>query len=271
MVTIKTNSKKDVLIHIGIILSLLVILFLGFFVVYLPASTHHGESITVPDLTGKSVVELEEFLAAKDLRYELSSDSTYVVNAAPSTVISQYPKAGSKVKEGRKVYVTITMRTPPSIEMPDLTNLSLRSAQQMLQSFGLQLGEVKKVPDLAKDAVLGQEYQGHAIHKKDRVPKGAKIDLKVGDGLGNTEFDVPDLIGKPLEEAKVAILGSDLQVGSIIYDNDSDQTPGTVIKQNPPSLEGNKIRVGELIDLWVAGSKTDQPAAQEPVPQSEEE
>lgn len=262
MVTIKTNSKKDVLIHIGILLSVIAILFLGFFFVYLPVSTHHGETITVPNLSGMRVEELEEFLTSRDLRYEVG-DSDFVLNSKPNTVIAQYPKQGSKVKQGRKVYLTVTMRNAPMVEMPGLVNLSLRSAQTTLQSFGLQLGQVTYVPDLARNAVLGQFYQGKPIEKKAKVPKGAKIDLTVGDGLGNAEFEVPNVVGMPLGDAEVLLKGADLQIGNIEYDSHSTMEPGTVIKQNPPSLAGNKIRIGEVVDLWVAGSQTSAPAEEE--------
>ena len=257
MAIIKTNSKKDVLVHVGILLSVLAIFFLGFFFIYLPTTTHHNETITVPNLAGMSVEELEDFLVTKDLRYEVG-DSDFVLNSKPYTVISQYPKPGSKVKEGRKVYLTVTMRNPPMVEMPGLVNLSLRSAQTTLQSFGLQLGQVRTVPDLARNAVLKQFYDGQVIEKGAKIPKGAKVDLEVGDGLGATEFAVPNLVGMPLGDAEVILKGSDLQLGHIEYDSQSTEAPGIVIKQNPPSLESNKIRMGEAVDLWVAG---DNPAS----------
>jgi beta-lactam-binding protein with PASTA domain len=76
----------------------------------------------------------------------------------------------------------------------------------------------------------------------------------VGNGAGNDDFKMPDYVGMPLEEAKAAILGQNLELGSVIYDAASDKTPGTVIRQNPPAVEGNRIRQGELVDLWVAGA-----------------
>ncbi|MBC7920502.1 MAG: PASTA domain-containing protein [Ferruginibacter sp.] len=259
MITIKTNSRKDLLIHVGIVLSGVAILFLGFFFLYLPATTNHGETITVPNLAGMSVEELGDFLTSRDLRYEVD-DSNFVINVKPNTVLTQYPKAGAKVKEGRKIYLTVTMRNAPMVEMPKLVDLSLRSAQATLKSYGLQPGRVKYVPDLAKDAVLGQEYRNKAVKKGEKVPKGAKIDLVVGDGQGNTEFEVPDVVGMSLEDAEVYLKGVRLR-SSILYDPQSSEPPGTVIRQSPSSREGNKIRIGELIDLTVAGSQ--------PTPQNE--
>jgi beta-lactam-binding protein with PASTA domain len=263
MLTIKTSTKKDLLIHIGILLSLSAIIVLVFFFVYLPARTRHGESITVPDLTGMNVMQLEEFLNEKDLRFE--ADSDYVSNRPPLSVITQYPKAGSKVKEGRKIYVTIVAKNPPMVPMPNLVDFSLRSAQMVLQSAGLEAGELIYKPDLCQNCVLAQQVKGGDIKPGTRIPKGTKVDLVLGDGAGNQEFPVPNLIGKTLEEAKVILSGSDLVQGSIIYEQNSEKPVGTVFKQNPPAVEGNKIRMGEIVDLWVVGSPDNNNATPEGV------
>lgn len=252
MVQISTASKRDVYVHAGIIICLLIILFLGFFFVYLPWSTNHGETITVPNLKGMTTEELEDFLDDRNLRYEIS-DCTFVAGAAPLSVLSQYPQSGAKVKEGRKIYLTITALHAPQIKMPDLTGMSVRSAEQLLKSFGLLMGELSYRNDLRENTVIGQLIGGNEIKKDALVPKGSKINLVVGDGLGNVEMEIPDLVGKTLEEAKLILAGSNLNFTVIQYDPAAVEPPGTIIRQNPASGEGGKIRVGDIIDLWVAG------------------
>jgi beta-lactam-binding protein with PASTA domain len=260
MVTIKTNSRRDLLIHLGIIGCLSAIILLSFFFVYLPWRTNHGESITVPDLKGRSAGELAAFLEEHDLRYEVQ-DSDYVSNMPPLSVKDQYPKAGSKVKEGRKIYVTVIARNPPMVAMPNLIDMSYRSAQTTLQSFGLEASEPIYKSNLCMNCVLAQQLEGKDIPVGTRIPKGTKITVVVGNGAGNTEGPVPDYLGLPLEEAKVAIKGANYELGSVIYDPNSDKTPGTVIRQNPPAVEGNKIREGQLVDLWVSGTAPAAPAS----------
>ncbi|WP_247231738.1 PASTA domain-containing protein [Telluribacter sp. SYSU D00476] len=250
MVKISTQSRKDLFIHIGIIIALIAALFLSFFFIYLPLTTNHGESITVPDLRKMNVEELEDFLDERDLRYEVS-DCTFVANIAPLTIISQYPQPNSKVKEGRKIYITVVSRTAPLIKMPKLTDMTLRSAQMLIKSMGLNLGTLRYVPDLAHGAVLKQYYNGQEILPGQPVAKGSKIDLEVGDGLGSTSFPVPSVLNMPLDEAKFQIVGAGLKVGQIIEVTDDTKEPGTIVRQNPES--GNKIRIGDVIDLWVVG------------------
>ncbi len=252
MANVSTRSFSDLLINIGIVLALLAALFLAFFFIYLPFTTNHGQTITVPDVTRLSFDEMQNILEDRDLRYEVE-DCTFVAGAQPLTVIQQYPRANSKVKEGRKIYLTITMRVAPMVPMPKLESLTDRSAELNLVSVGLEVGERIYVPDVAKNAVLRQLYNGKEIAAGTPVPKGAKIDLEIGDGLGNTMFEIPNVVGLPLDEAEAAIRGSNLKVGTKISVEDPEKEVGTIVRQRPEARSGERIRVGETMDLWVVG------------------
>ncbi|MFD2569711.1 PASTA domain-containing protein [Spirosoma soli] len=252
MAKVSTRSFLDLLIHIGIIIALLAALFLVFFFVYLPFTTNHGQTITVPDVTKLSFDEMQNILDDRDLRYEVE-DCTFVAGAQPLTVIQQYPRANSKVKEGRKIYLTITKRVAPMVSMPQLVSMTDRSAELNLASLGLEVGERTYVPDVAKNAVLRQLYNGKEITAGTPIPKGAKIDLEIGDGLGNTMFEIPNVVGLPLDEAEAAIRGSNLKVGTKISVEDPEKEVGTVVRQRPEARSGERIRVGETMDLWVVG------------------
>ncbi|MES2732477.1 MAG: PASTA domain-containing protein [Bacteroidota bacterium] len=253
MIAPKARATRDILIHIGIVLCLSVSLFLGFFFVYLPASTHHGKSVTVPDLKGMSLSQLDEILSAHDLRFDIS-DSIYIPQAKPLTVLSQIPEPGAKVKEGRKVLVSITAFNPPEVEMPDLSNLSLRNADMLLQSAGLVRGSIRTEPAFSAN-VLRQEYHGQTITKKTKVPKGSVIALVLGDGIGPTMFETPNVVGKLREDAEILLRGSGLQVRTHL-DYASKAPAGTVFKQEPESA---MIRRGEKITIWVAAQKEPEP------------
>ncbi|QJW88832.1 PASTA domain-containing protein [Spirosoma taeanense] len=252
MAKISTRSFFDLLIQIGIIVAFVAALFLGFFFIYLPYTTNHGQTITVPDVSKLSLDEMRNILSDRDLRYEVS-DCTFVAGAQPLTVIQQYPRANSKVKEGRKIYVTITKRMAPMVSMPNLVSMIDRSAALMLRSLGLEEGERTYVPDVAKNSVLRQLYNGKEIAPGTPIPKGSRIDLEVGDGLGNTMFEIPNVVGLPLDEAKPAIRGVNLKVGTVISVDDPEKEVGTVVRQRPEARPGERIRVGETMDLWVVG------------------
>jgi beta-lactam-binding protein with PASTA domain len=139
------------------------------------------------------------------------------------------------------------------VAMPQLVSLTFRSAELNLRSLGLDVGDKDYVPDVAKNAVLRQLYNGKEIAAGTSVPKGAKIDLEIGDGLGNTMFDIPDVVGLQIDEAEAAIRGSNLKIGTRIPVDDPEKEVGTVVRQRPEARSGERIRVGETMDLWVVG------------------
>jgi eukaryotic-like serine/threonine-protein kinase len=252
---IKVNSVKDIFIHIGIIVGVLAILILSFFYIYLPSFTNHKETITVPNLEGITYEKIDEFLTKRNLRYEITSDSSFSGNYPPLAIIKQYPKPGAKVKVNRKIYISLNAKNPPMVKMPKLIDGSVKNAQLVLQSYGLLLGDISYVPDFSKMAVLQQTFDGKEIEPGTYIPKGSKIGLTVGDGYGNQEFITPGIIGKDLEEAEFLIKGSGLNVGIIMKEVTNETPPGTIFKQNPEP--GQKIRIGETIDIWVADVNDD--------------
>ncbi|MGK7394220.1 MAG: PASTA domain-containing protein [Candidatus Cyclobacteriaceae bacterium M3_2C_046] len=246
---IKANSFKDVLIHLGIISGLGVILIILFFYVYLPYTTNHGESITLPDLEGIPYEEINEFLTSRDLRYEVRADSGYSDQYPPLAVLDQHPDAGSQVKENRKIYLTLNAQQPPLVEMPKLVEGSMKNAETTLKNIGLEVGELKYEPNLFENVVLDQLYKGNSVEAGTQIPKGSAIDLVIGDGLGKQVFEMPDLVGREFDEAEVYIAGVRLEVGSILNEEAEDEFTGIIMKQIPEA--GSNVRSGELVDLWV--------------------
>ena len=248
----KADSFKDVLIHVGIIVSIFITLILIFFYAYLPSVTKHGEYITVPKLEGLTIEQTKKILDDKGLRYEIS-DSTFKPGIKAFTVLTQHPLAGSEVKENRRIYLSISALNPPSIKMPDLLDNSQRGAEMQLKSLGLVVGTISTTPN-PNNFVLGQSYNGSPIKAGESIPKGSKIDLLVGSGRGDTEVDVPNLVGMSLDEAKETIKNMGLVVGLIIADPSSKEAENTVTKQKPTYETGQKLRSGDMIDLWHSGT-----------------
>ncbi len=254
---------KHLLITIGAAVLITLIFFYG----YLPVTTNHGEAITVPNIQNQHVDELENILVSRSLRYEVNADSGFMAEQEPLTVIDQYPKANSKVKENRKIYVTLNARKPPLVKMPDLKDKSLMIAQVTLQSFGLMVGKTSYKDDLALNAVLEQYKNGRVIAPGELVPKGSKIDLDLGNGLGNVTWNMYDYVGQRFTDARIGIVGIGLYLGRITYiDNPtvtikqvnalgdtvlttSNVSAGTITRQMPDP--GRTVRLQDVVDLWV--------------------
>jgi len=248
------QSLKKLLKHFLVIAGLILVGLMLFFQVYLPIQTNHGETLSVPNLKGMSLEEASDFLNKRDLRWAVY-DSSFVMDAPPLTIISQNPKYGSKVKENRKIYLSITPQNPPMVVIPDLKDVTLYSSKKILLSFGLKPAKILYKPDLAANVVLETWANGQKINPGDTIPKGTLIDLVVGDGRGTTRFKVPQLVGLSLEEAEYAILGSGLAVGYVDYEMNSEVPIGSVFKTSPSFENGDIVRLGNKIDLWICGNK----------------
>lgn len=243
----KINSWWSVLKHAGVTFGIGAILVLFFFYVFLPTTTNHGESITIPNLEGMPLTELDNFVLDRDLRFEVS-DSSYSSEYPPFTVLHQFPKAGSKVKVNRKIFITLNSKNPPTTLMPNLVDKTVQNAELILKSYELKRGKITTNPDAFRN-VLEQHYQNEAIEPNTKIAKGSEIDLIIGDGHGITQFEMPSLLGLPLEEAEIMIKGNSLNVG-IVFNNDED-TPFdfVVVKQSP--VTGKTVRVSNEVNIWL--------------------
>ena len=238
-----------------------------FFYIYLPITTNHGDTLTVPNITGVHVDDLDDYLSLRSLRYEISVDSGYSSEIPPLTVLKQFPMPNAQVKEFRKIYITLNSMAPPMVKMPDLTNGSLKNALMILKNFDLKFGKTKYVADLAFNAVLIQKMNGVEVVPGTKIPKGSVIDLTIGDGYGNANLKSPYLIGLDADVAQVTITGSALKLGDIVYHNidtavlismnelDVVDTlkisveVGQIVDQYPPP--GEPMLIKESINLWI--------------------
>ncbi|MGK7392654.1 MAG: PASTA domain-containing protein [Candidatus Cyclobacteriaceae bacterium M2_1C_046] len=244
----KQNSLKQFLINLAIVLAVSATILLVFFYVFLPNQTSHGETVTVPKLTGLQLDDIPSYVG-DHLRYEVS-DSSYSEEYPPLTVLEQYPRPGHKVKEKRKIFLTVNRVQPPTVPLPDLLDHSLVNAEAVLRSNELKRGRMFFEPSPYLNLVLKMKHEGEEIKPGTRLPKGSVIDLVVGNGYGgNNKFPAPDLTSYTLDEAKIAIRGSSLNLGVIIVKGDTTGQLPVVIKQKPDPYE--EVRMGETIDLWI--------------------
>lgn len=235
--------------NIGIMTGILAIMILFFFYVYLPVTTNHGETITVPALIGRSFDDLDEYVIQRNLRYEIILDSGYSDKVNPLTILTQNPKQGSRVKENRKIYLSLNARVPPKVKMPNLINTDIQNAWDILRAHGLRPGKVDLVENIATNAVLAQKFEGEDIAAGTLVAKGSLIDLTIADGEGVQYFETPDFLGKTLDELKFQIAASRLKLDVINYMESDTVPPNRVYKQLPPV--GAMIRSGDLIEVWI--------------------
>lgn len=255
----KFITQRSFFVNLLVAIALLLLMIFAFFF-SLGSVTKHDESITVPDVTGKTLIDATGFLKQKKFQVSVQ-DSVYVDSVAPLTVIKQSPESEEVVKANRTIYLTINRATPPLIEMPDLKGFSYRSAQMFLESLGLKLGNISYTPDIARNAVKDQLLNGKTVNPGTKVPMSTAIDLVLGNGLGDTQLAVPDLVGLTVSQAKEYLSGDNISIGVILTEGAvADTANAYIVRQNPdpttllPSGErvNNRIRAGQMMDIWIS-------------------
>ena len=143
--------------------------------------TQHGKTVEVPEVKGLSVKQAGPFFAKKKLYFAVV-DSVFIKNAIPETIAETTPPVGSKVKKGRTIYVKIVAYLPQLIAIPDVKDSSQRQSMAMLKSLGFENIEIKTVPGIYRELVMGIESKGKPLEAGRRVPANTPLSLLVSSG-----------------------------------------------------------------------------------------
>jgi len=109
--------------------------------------TKWGQSADVPNVINKNFEIATEKIEEVGLEWEIK-DSVYRTDLPEGTIIDVQPAPGLNIKSGRTVFLIVSTKTPPKVEMPALVGRSsLRFAQIELEARGLRIGSLSYVPD----------------------------------------------------------------------------------------------------------------------------
>jgi beta-lactam-binding protein with PASTA domain len=142
------------------------------------------ETVIVPDLIGRTAKLARELLKAVELTPEVKDTAD---PEAPAEVIAQDPKAGTTVRRGATVSITVNTAPEPGRVVPNLKGRDLREAWRVLAALELT-AEVSTVPDGAPEGqVIAQDPKANT-----RVEAGSTVVLKVS-GRGRARGAARDL------------------------------------------------------------------------------
>lgn len=189
--------------------------------------THHGETITIPDVRRHSLTDAQKVL--EDLGVVVVvTDTGYVKALPPGVVLEQRPSGGSVVKSGRIIYLTINADKTPTLTFPDvIDNCSYREAKARLTSMGFKLAAPQYVPG-EKDWVYGVTCRGRNIATGDKISIEDFLVIQVGNGMRDAsdslyvtdpEIDYPE-VGDVIGDVVNGVLGGDDDDFEIVTDDE---------------------------------------------------
>ena len=221
--------------------------------------TKHGVILTVPNVLNTNTIAAIKLLEDKGFEVQIQ-DSVYTDTAKLGTVLKQFPEGNNTVKVNRLVLLTVNRAVLPNIDAPNLISKSTDYAVEIIERSHFKLGDTIFKPSFMQGAVIEQNFNGVKLEPGTKIPWGSKIDLVIGAGLSDRQFQVPILTGLTFAQAKQILLDNNLLLasanpcerGEVI----SDTANAFVCKQMPPRENEdrsiNYIREGQVVDLFLS-------------------
>ena len=211
----------------------------------MPVYTRQNQNRVMIDIKNRSLDDAINILKSENYRYEVS-DTLYTNKFQLGTIVDQYPQPNTRVKSGRTVRLKIS-QPEKSVAIPNLIGQSRRSAELELNQMGLLIDTVytEYNPEYPNGTIAWQYPKAG-----DRRKKGMGIQITVSNGMPPNFFQVPNLIGLSINQAKDLIFKSRLKVGKISYHQDQDLVPYTVLDQSIKN--GTVLDASATINLVVS-------------------
>jgi beta-lactam-binding protein with PASTA domain len=225
--------------------------------VIMPSYTRHDVSIQVPNVESLPYKKAEARLSKRDLQVQRQV-GRYNPNVDTGIVVDQTPLPTSRVKPGRRVYLTVNSGTIPTVRLPDLTGMSVREARNRVTSLGLDVGAVQEdpIPSPYANTITKQEPA-----PGDSLQEGKPVTLWYSTGLGDAQVEVPNVVGQTVEVARQFLLQRELRsvvVDTTTVDEDDDSGPAPAADSAATDLfvrrqaraPGSRVRAGTEIRLF---------------------
>lgn len=201
-----------------------------------------SEVVEVPDLVGLTTEEARASLTSAGLSFDLRGRMPHP-DAAPDAVIAQSPLPGQFSRPGAPVEVTVS-EGPERARVPDLRGLSGRQGGIVLERLGFRV---------LHDTVDSRAERGRVVGTDPE--SGSEVDLPseitVRVSSGPDVVDVPDLVGRHVDDVEPLLENNGFRLGRVSYDPEARSARGRVVAQSPSP--GFALREGGEVSIEVAG------------------
>lgn len=239
--------KNSILMALAGITAAFVVISVAFIgaMLYLNNPLEKVPDVVMPDLTGLKYDAIKN--AQEYARFILEvEDNQYNDLYERGEVVSQRPKAGTKVKENSVVRLVISNGTKVVL-MPNLIGMEETEAYQELANLDLAY---------QKAEIFSQQPAGTVVATDpgfgSEIPASTVVKVQISMGPENKVVEVPDLKGMTIDAARARLQELGLEIGGISYVT-SDQPQNTVISQDPAPT--SQIATGAFINLNVSGGE----------------
>ena len=177
-------------------------------------------------LTERDAIEEAKQLRLNAVAVEREPSDTY----PKDVVMSQEPKAGTAVRQGRQMSLVISQGVQ-IFAMPDMRYESMREVRLDLSHYRLQMGKTRVVPN--------DDIPANHVVTQDPLPLmsvrvGTVVNLEVSKGPPSV-VRVPRFVGMSIDRARAAAAHDRIHLGQIVWTPFGGYGPphGEVVRQIP--------------------------------------
>jgi eukaryotic-like serine/threonine-protein kinase len=256
-------QQKPLVKHFLLFASFLLLMLLLIYV-WLRFYTNHGQKIPMVNITGKTLKEASNIISKNSFQL-IVIDSVFMVGKQGGLILDQNPKPNAEVKEGRKIYISITKHDPDKIlvsELPLLYGNDFVQKSIELKQRGIMTSiKAKKYDSGDPNHILEVYYNdqliidNNVIRKDVKIDKGSTLEFVVSDKAGG-EINIPDLICSSVAEIEFLLQESNLEIGEITTKGNIPDTAAAFILDQDPKFDGiSKIPMKSKINLTIIANK----------------
>jgi serine/threonine-protein kinase len=184
-----------------------------------------GGTTVIPGVALSGLVEARATLAGHELRADTTESFSETV--PKGSVIDLTPTAGTEVRK-QSVVTLVVSKGPERYTVPNLVSAPESKLGALLRAETLTLGPVTRdwSETVPEGAVISQDPP-----KGESVKRGTAVSVVLS--KGRQPIPVPDVTGKPFDEAQELITKAGLEVKRAEDVNDDTVPTGHVVSQDP--------------------------------------
>ncbi len=225
--------------------------------------TNHGQELEMPDYID---VQLDEASKnAEDKTFQIVvTDSVHIVGTPGGEIRDQNPKGGSKVKENRKIYVTITKYNADRMKLSDLPTLYGRDFEQKrkeLQHLNINANIKEFKYDSGEpNHILEVWYKGKIVANRDierndvEIEKGGTLDFVLSEQSGGAAAIV-DVRCMTVGKARFFLKNTKFNLGEIEPASLAGDDSAIIVEQEPFFDPGRVIERGTKFKVKVSSER----------------
>ena len=239
------SKKKKALYVVGGITATVVIFTLAFMFITMFTSFGPSRAVDVPNFVGMYISDIEN---NKKFKFHFQVEKVYDPSKPIGVVIDQSPLANSKKVKSNSTILLKVNSSGILVSVPKVSGLKEEEAKSKLSGAGFETETIMvDEPKVAAGVVVKSDPSENT-----KAPTKSSVKLFVSKGP-DTSVRIPNIIGKPFNDAKYELNAAGLQVSSDVQYKPSSKAQDTVIISSP--LPGTAVNSGSSVQLVLSSGE----------------